>query len=421
MKKILFIMDHYPNTRSTNSLCCEKLISLMQKCDISITCLVKLGPNLPIYEVADKVSIYRIHKSCLYKWYQWSRLNTETILSKAVYMLNRIILRLKQIVFIPIYPCLTPLFMLRLYKKALKIHRQEHFDAVISEHYSFESLVAGHLLKKKCKDIVFIPYFLDSLSGGFNAKYLPDKYCLRKKLSWERHLVSNAEKIIVMKSSKEHHERYSKNEEYFDRIRFLDIPLLEDIRVSAGSDLSLIESDRINVVFSGYLNKFDRDPTYIINLFNMLNRDDITLVFIGAGNCQQILIKAKETFKGHIIVSKFVNHDKLVGILSKATVFLNFGVSNSNAISGKIFEYMSFGKPIISTYYIDKEACIPYLEKYPLSLLIDQREQDLSKNAAKLESFLNNNLGKSIPFDEIKRIFYENTPEAFVSILKDSL
>ena len=34
---------------------------------------------------------------------------------------------------------------------------------------------------------------------------------------------------------------------------------------------------------------------------------------------------------------------------------------------------MSIGKPKISIYHTDDEPSIPYLKKYPLALLIDER------------------------------------------------
>ena len=107
-------------------------------------------------------------------------------------------------------------------------------------------------------------------------------------------------------------------------------------------------------------------------------------------------------------------HDKLINILKQASFLLNFGVSNPNAISGKIFEYMGFGKPIISTYSIDNEACIPYLKKYPLSFLIDEREKNISKQAIALKKFIEENIDKKVSYEEIAPLFYKNTPQAYV-------
>ena len=98
----------------------------------------------------------------------------------------------------------------------------------------------------------------------------------------------------------------------------------------------------------------------------------------------------------------------------KAHVLINLGNKESAVIPSNIFEYMSYGKPIISTYSIDDEACIPYLNKYPLSLLLDERETDLKKQRKILEEFILDVKGKSVDFKEIKDIFKNNMPETFV-------
>lgn len=98
---------------------------------------------------------------------------------------------------------------------------------------------------------------------------------------------------------------------------------------------------------------------------------------------------------------------------------LNIGVNTPSAISGKIFEHMYYGKPIISTYSIDNEACIPYLAKYPLSYMIDEIITDLESQAKKLNLFIEEYKNKRISAENIINEFYLNTLNAFINIIEE--
>lgn len=97
---------------------------------------------------------------------------------------------------------------------------------------------------------------------------------------------------------------------------------------------------------------------------------------------------------------------------------MNIGVRESNAISGKIFEYMSFGRPIISTYFIDNEACIPFLKKYPLGLMVDER-LSVESNVAKVANFLQLHKNQYADFEIVKNLFPKCLASSYVSIIDD--
>ena len=77
---------------------------------------------------------------------------------------------------------------------------------------------------------------------------------------------------------------------------------------------------------------------------------------------------------------------------------------------------MSYGKPVISTYFIDNEAVIPYLKKYPLGLLIDERIS-VEENKNKLLHFIKNNLGKQIPFTQVETLFPTCSVNKYVELI----
>ena len=84
----------------------------------------------------------------------------------------------------------------------------------------------------------------------------------------------------------------------------------------------------------------------------------------------------------------------------------------------KIFEYMSYGKPIISTAPISNEPCMKYLKTYPLSLVVDENNNSLDCNVEIVESFILNNCCKHCDSENLKEIYALNTPKAFYDTIR---
>jgi hypothetical protein len=105
--------------------------------------------------------------------------------------------------------------------------------------------------------------------------------------------------------------------------------------------------------------------------------------------------------------------------IAEADVLVNIGNLVSTMVPSKIFEYMSYGKPIISTFDIENEPSAEYLCNYPLSILLDGKSSP-EENAAKLRKFMVYSVGKTVKLESLYEVFYHNTPDAFVEeALKD--
>ena len=198
MKKILFTIQWYPAKDSANVLCDDKIIQELLKTDnYEIHCLVYRPNGMAEFEILNEVRIHRFSRGLYFRYYLWAIENK----SKIGAAINRIILRIKQILTIPIYPCYEPLATLTYAKEAKKLHKKEKFDIVISEHHGFDTLYAGHTLKKYDPNIKFIPILWDPFTGKEPAKYLPKGYAEKKLLHSESKILSNADCIIAMRSS----------------------------------------------------------------------------------------------------------------------------------------------------------------------------------------------------------------------------
>ena len=114
-----------------------------------------------------------------------------------------------------------------------------------------------------------------------------------------------------------------------------------------------------------------------------------------------------------------IGHERVLELLDEADVLLNIGNINTALIPSKLLEYLSYGKPIITTYWSDADTSLPYLEKYPLTVTLDECEEDLDAQAEKIERFFDRYLGKHVEPKVMEAVFRENTPAAFEKLLVD--
>ena len=82
----------------------------------------------------------------------------------------------------------------------------------------------------------------------------------------------------------------------------------------------------------------------------------------------------------------------------------------------KIFEYMSYGKKIISTYPIQADTSIKYLKKYKNSLLLDESKPITDAVLQEVKMFATDS-EVEIDETELMQEFYDNTPQAFIDAI----
>lgn len=395
MKNILYLLDYYMPNASPNGVCVSKLASTMVNSGWNVSILCFGNESIEHARKEDGIEIYRCCDPGVEPKHTF------------VYA--------TKFYFKWLLPSKYPITERKnvsdqFYKYSEILYSKYHYDVVVAVHLPVETLIASIKLKEKHPQIKILSYMLDSLSGGFVPRFIPEQYSRKRKLHWENCIFQYFDKIILMQSSKNHHDRYSTKQEWYKKSVFLDIPLLT---VISKTHVNLHPNNKVVTAFCGLLNFPYRNVKYFLSLIERLN-DDYKFVFAGKCNIQDEL---NSNSSGKIEYLGQISHAEVESLLSRADILLNLGVTVPSAISGKIFEYMSYGKPIISTYSIDNEACIPYLRLYPLALLIDERNPDIEQQARSLQSFIDNAKDKHVPFEVLNKEFYNNTPEAFMETI----
>lgn len=400
---ILFITGRYGKNAAANGICIKNLIDELSNSN-NIFCLCyedfvqKDDKNCKIIAVKKGFLHYLQYK------YKKNKKNLSIV--------NNLI-KIKNLFFLPTWPWTDPIYTIKAYKKCKKICFEKNIDIIVAAHMPLSSLIIASYIKKKKPNIKYVAYFLDSLSGGRPLSIMPLKWNLKKKLKWERKLLENADKIIFMEASRKHQEKYNKDMDFYKKVTYLDIPLLKEPQVKCKNNY--FDNDKINISFCGTANYPLRNLPFLLNVIKQIDNKNIVFHFFGNSNYEGLFNCKLENVKYH----SFVSHEEIDNILNSSDFLLNLGTTTLSTISGKIFEYMSYGKPIISTYSIEEESCIPYLIKYKNSVLINENNENISEEAKKIEEFIKENIEKKIEYKDVKRDFYKNTPEAFAKeILK---
>jgi len=414
MKKVLFTIQWYPSVLSANALCDENIIhALFKTGNYDISCLVYSTPDFATYEEIEGIKVYRFRKGYLWDMVINAKQNPSYKKSKIILKVNRIIQRIKQIILIPWYPIIEPITILKFAKKAIKLHKTENFDYVISEHNGMDSLLAGYYLKRKYPNIKYVPIFWDPLYGKETAKYLPDSYSKKRQKKLEKKILYYADQAIFMENMKKFHK--DNDISYTDKCVYMSFPKLIR-RTGFKNHEDYTKEGKINIVFSGILNLPDRDPSYFLKVVsNSSYADDINLLFFCTGSGRNLVEQFKTTYQGDVVISSYIPVSTLSSVYNNSDILLNIGGPNPNMIPSKIYDYMSSCKPIISTYYIDNDASKSILSKYPAILFLDLRES-LDTNVSHFDEFIQNINSIKVDFQDIESRFSMNSPKHYVEL-----
>ena len=386
-RKILFILGMYHPRYSANGVSCKKVIDECVNRGYDVSCVINDYANEKKEDVIDGAKIYRIKHRLFDRVIQWCDRNTHKPYSEIIRKVAYVVNKLKFIIMSPTWPIVSPLYCYRFYKKAKKLMKSEQFDAVVSVYTPVDALLSGYFIKKKFPEVKYYPYFLDSLSGGYGPKLFSEDRTISRGLRIEDKVFEKADKIVLMKSSEEHQMKY--NYKFNDKFVFLDIPMLSEPEQTGDENT---KSSTIKFLFVGNLSSSVRNPETLISALENIN--------------------LKNIYGERLIFTDFINHDDLLEKIIQADVLINIGNLISTMVPSKIFEYMSYGKPIISTYDIENEPSRKYLEKYPLALLLSG-EDSAVENAQKIQEFIELEGRKRVEFKDVEKLFALNTPKAF--------
>lgn len=418
MKNVLFIVTEI---QSANGICCMNIMRFIQSKGINVYCISNKEYGQAQHYMIDNINVFTVKPRLTYSINSFlKQKSTKLFFHKVLHLFGMIINKIELLFSIPTWPLISRRWTKRIYKKAETACKQYNIDTIIAVYTQIDALIAAHQIKYKNPNIKYVAYFLDSLSGGYGPKYFSQHWIIKRGIKWEQRVLTLADNIIMMESAKSHYLKNCKQEKYFKKINFLDIPLFSPKSSYTQPSEHRTNKDIINITYIGSIHKPIRDPQYFLQLFTKLTNSRLRLNIVGPNNCPDILNHYASIDK-RISIHSYVPHHEAQELINTADFLLNIGNNNPCMTPSKIFEYISYGKPIISTAPIMDEPCIRYLTSYPLSLIIYELKYSIEHNAQLLEQFIKNNYNNHCDSNYLINTYKLNTPQAFFDAIQQSI
>lgn len=415
MAKYIFLCGMYYPRSSANGVCCKNIVDALIKQGNEVTCIVNDDVTRKKDEIIDGARVVRIRTRLQYRLLEWCHYHQNSRYVDCISRIASLINKIQLFIMAPFWPCISPGYTRRFYKTARRLLNQEKYDAVISAYTPIDTLYAGYMIKKDFPEIRFVPYYLDALAGGWGPTVWSKSKTEHRTRNLESKIDAVSDLVISMQSSKVYHTENQLPNSDIIRRYFLDVPTFVPTEnkqeISARDNVSTIK-----VLYSGSIHFPDRDPRPVLEYFvPICNKHNVELLFMGSNNCPSIFAEYSKKTNNRIRVIGQFSHKEAVEQLKLADILVNIGSTNPNTVTCKIFEYMQLMKPIISTYRINNEPSIPYLEKYGCYFLLNEIDNNFENHLEELVDFILK--PPTIPCVDFSMVFYNNTPQAFIDLL----
>ncbi len=283
----------------------------------------------------------------------------------------------------------------QVYKKIKQIDTQS-YDVVVAVFGYAEVVAAALSYKLKHPSSELVIYQVDPYSS--NIVYPSNTR--KERDEFEKKLYETADSIITTPILVEEAKgKYP--EEIVSKMVSMEFPNVVPLDCPAKE-----QTGKINCMFTGHIYGNFRDPDYTLRLFDGVD-SNIEFNIIGSVNAE-----LKNKFSNHKVVyhgPKPLEETKTA--LRAADVLVNIGNSMTNQVPSKLFEYISYGKPIVNICKNRNCPTLPYLEKYPYALNLFEEDDIFDEQIKLLNGFILNNRSNRIPAEEIAKIYEPCTPQ----------
>lgn len=397
-KKFLFLSYNYPyGAFGPSTMCSVRVMNELSMINnIEVHCVCINGENAT-YEINPNIIIHPINftpksNKNIFQYIRWA-------------------------IFYPIQSFRSGY---ALYKKCKPIIDETHYDMVVAQYFQEPSLLAGLLLKRKrCIDN-FTVIFWDILYGKVPRRFLPRWYSLSRQKMAENYVAKYADTLISLYPTKEFHQQKGDVPSAMGKRYYLGIPSIT--RPTAKTETayrSIIKPEKINMLYSGTIFK-EEYVRYMVELLNHTEQaEQINLIFFSRGVDDCVFDSLRQVFKGEICKSDWIPLKELLSIYHDIDCFVSFP-GNYASVRSKLYEYVSYGTPVILLYDDNRDVNVTVLSRYPLSLAIDERI-DAGVNAPSVSEFLSKTHGHRLQFEEVEKLFPQDTASAYVDLLLKQL
>lgn len=403
MKKILFLTFSYPYGHfGPSDQCTTRIMETLVRTGKYEVHNVSFSGDNNQYPIIEGVHIHSLSLK-------------ESIQNRPAWLI-RLLLMLK----LPHYPYTKRESSKRIYKICTKLIESEQYDLVVAQNNPEESVMVGTWLKKNGYIDRLMIIFWDAIYGKLPRRVIPKQFALRRQFEAENKIAEYADLLVSLYPLKTFHNQYGDVPNALGKRDYLGIPSVTHPKsLGASSYKHVIKEDKINMLYSGTIFRSE----YVAYLVELLNKttyaESINLIFFSRGVSESDFANYKNNFKGTIHLSGWIPINDLLSLYPDVDYFLSFP-GNPTAICSKVYEYMSYGKPLVLLYDDDNDVNVSTFSRYPACLSLDERLAS-DKHIHSLEEYIMRTKNVSISFEEVEKLFPNDTASAYQNLIESMI
>ena len=385
-KKILVLTDKYFPRPYANAMCAQELIRVWTRRGDSVDVLAYDDFDGTPDRWEDN-AVYYVKPDERLRLFYYADTYRNTPKGKTAHILANILSKVKGTILLPWQPFYSFSFPRRIYKKMCELQEKNCYDGVIAILNPFDSNIAACKFKAKYPDVPYVVFCVDTLRKTFVDQHISKTFA--DAFIWEKKILQNCDAYFYM---------HSRNMPRF-KVRDIDkIP-----RYDFGEDGE-------HWVYAGSIGGPHYNPNQLLEIFKKIENSPkrVLHLYTRGAEADRIAVMANKG-KLNVRVHGYVDAATLESIMATADVIVS--LKTSGQISAKIFECMSYGKPIVHFSGQKNDPDVYYLEKYILGNIVKMYEKNQESELNKLVQFLENSAGKQVDPTELKKTFETSTPE----------
>ncbi len=314
------------------------------------------------------------------------------------------------------FPFADFFFCKRVYRACKKLIANSRYDLVIAQCNPEESVWAGTWLKRSGIGERLMVIFWDNIYGKLQFRFIPKWYAIWRQRNAEKVIAKYSDMLVSLYPIKSFHDKYGDVSEAIPKRVYLGVPsIIRPQPLPESLHQDVIRPDMINILYSGTV--FSPDYIrFVVNLFNESRfAKQINLVFFERGVDIDAIIAMRSVFLGSIEVNDWIPLNDLLSVYPSVDFFMSFP-GLVTAIRSKVYEYMSYGKPLLLLYNNDSDVNLRTFSRYPAYQAIDMRKP-VSDQVYSVDSFIDLNKKRIVPFEETELLFPDDSAQAYVKVI----
>ena len=409
--KILFLTDKYWPKPLANAICAQNIADSFIESGHSVDILAYSEEGIQTPKEHNGVRVFTVKPSRQLRLINYARNFPDSPDANHCMKKGLRLSRIKHAALLPWFPLSSISAPKRMEEKVEELYGKYQYDIVVSVFSPFEAAVSGLRFKRKHPECFWALYTLDTFVN-LRQSHIPER--LRDAHYWIPKFLTTADIFICMKSRIGWYEEHG----YCSvgkGVVVSDIPMLTKSPNFMNSDS---QNKSGNWVYAGSLYKTHYDVTDLLVILEYLCKDDGPTVHFYSSGAEAESLKVHPLCKaGKIAVHGYVDHDELMRIYDRADVLLS--IKTSDQISAKIFEYMTYGKPVLHISSCKKDPDIHYVEQYAKGFALKAYEVGPDEGARLIEKWMSEEAGYSQKNIDLSD-FEMNTPAYTRNLLIDA-